>query len=502
MHDFHNKLCSLLLGEYFGSIVQCIGISLAYGTKTLHAICFRTKLPRAKVREGLHVLMKHGFVTSGEYDERIGYTLHLNKVIMLLRLPRYTLFVKTMCGDEGEIMLEEVLKHGYITASELIIKTYKRIEQTPSKSVQLSFVPNLKEVFELLVKNQFLMHSTLVNTTIEEEQAEKPVYDLPELDVMAISNVLEGQNVELADNKLYWKVNFDRLTQDLRDQIVISAMTPRFDKNAEELMRQLINLMYLRTASWASTSNPIPYSEIKEAVKKLSYQELEHYLDQYLQLLEEDSTQFIKRVGDSGGGQYSINMKNAFVQLIWATLDHIVTERFGPKAARIFRLVRDEINVNMEQIQNLAMIPAKEAKSLTYTLSQENYIQIQEMRKNGTLSGPAKVLYRFYIDFDRLVEMETEHCYQALYNIIKRRDLETTNNKRIIEKQLRIQILSNKFEEHGASEQQLTDIAEMMTPSETQQFENAQNAIKKLAATQLQIDETLFLLICIRIGCM
>lgn len=34
----------------------------------------------------------------------------------------------------------------------------------------------------------------------------------------------------------------------------------------------------------------------------------------------------------------------------------------------------------------------------------------------------------------------------------------------------------------------------MMTPSETQQLEKAQNAIKKLNATELQIDETLFLL--------
>lgn len=114
-------------------------------------------------------------------------------------------------------------------------------------------------------------------------------------------------------------------------------MTQRFDKNAGELMRQLINLMYLRTASWAATSNPIPYTEIKEEVKKLNCQELEHYLDQYLRLLEEDSTQFIKRVGDSGGGQYSVNMKNALRQLTWATLDHIVAERFGSKAARIFR---------------------------------------------------------------------------------------------------------------------------------------------------------------------
>lgn len=119
--------------------------------------------------------------------------------------------------------------------------------------------------------------------------------------------------------------------------MVISAITQKFDKNAGELMRQLINLMYLRTASWADTSNPIPYTEIKEEVKKLNYEELEHYLDQYLRLLEEDSTQFIKRVGDSGGGQYSVNMKNAFKQLTWATLEHIVTERFGSKAARIFR---------------------------------------------------------------------------------------------------------------------------------------------------------------------
>lgn len=39
--------------------------------------------------------------------------------------------VKTTCGDVGEMMLEEVLKHGYITASDLIVKTYKRIEQLP-----------------------------------------------------------------------------------------------------------------------------------------------------------------------------------------------------------------------------------------------------------------------------------------------------------------------------------------------------------------------------------
>jgi len=65
----------------------------------------------------------------------------------------------------------------------------------------------------LLVKNQFLMHSTSFDTKTEDE---KPNYNLPDLDLTAISNVLQGQNIELADSKIYWKVNFDRLTQDLR----------------------------------------------------------------------------------------------------------------------------------------------------------------------------------------------------------------------------------------------------------------------------------------------
>lgn len=57
-------------------------------------------------------------------------------------------------------------------------------------------------------------------------------------------------------------------------------------------------------------------------------------------ILEKDTSQFLKRVGDSGGGQYSVNMKEAFNQLAWATLENIVMERFGSKAARIFRYIR------------------------------------------------------------------------------------------------------------------------------------------------------------------
>lgn len=485
------KLCSSILFEHFGQIVQCVAEDLfKHGARPLELIRYATHLPLTKVKEALCVLIKHGFVRYSQAERGLEFSLIYENVLLILRYPKYMFFVKTMCGDESEMILEEILMNGYITASEVITKTYKKIEQSPSG--RQPSVPVLKEKFELLVKNQFLIRNLC---TVGERTNEKPDFTLPNLNLTAIVKKIEGDNnCDPGDSKIYWKVNFDRLIQDLRDQIIVSAIRRRLDENAGELMRQLLFLMYLRTASWAHTSNPIPLTEIKEAVKKTNYPLLIHHLDQYLHLIEEDSSQFLKRVGDSGGGQFSVNMKEAFEQLAWATLENIVTERFGSKAARIFRLVRDKKYIEQEQIQQLAMIPAKEAKHLTYTLLQENYIQMQEMKKSGVSAAPIKTFFLFHIDLNVVVYMEVEHCYHALYNIMQRREYEVNSNKRMIDKQLRMQTLTTNLKEHGATEEQLAEIADLMTPSEKQQLEKVQNTIKKLGITELQIDDTLFLL--------
>ncbi|KAH0945295.1 hypothetical protein HN011_001858 [Eciton burchellii] len=491
MKDFHNKLCLLLLEEHFGTIVKSIANNLLAGTKTLRVIVFGTGLPIVKVKEGLCVLIKYGFVTYQQTEDVIEYTIDHNKVFMILRYPRYMFFAKTYCGDEAEILLEEVLKHGYITATEVIIKTFKRITQTSSKFTKEISIPNVKDAFELLVKNQFLMRNLSFETMTKE--TEKPDYNMPALDLRAIQNIMEGQKADPGDNEIYWKVNIDRFTQDFRDQIIVSTMKQRFNDNASKLMQELINLMYVRTASWATTSNPIPFTEIKEAVKKLNCPELEQYLEQYLQLIEEDSSQFIRRVGDSGGGQYIINMKNAFKQLTWATLENIVMEVFDSEVARIFRFIRKEKNATMEQIQHMTMLDAKETKRFAYSLVHENYIQLRELKKAGS-SSITKTFHQFYIDLPTVVEKVIEHCCQTLYNTIQKRGHVCTSNKRMIEKQSRVQTLSANMKQYGATEQQLADIAEMITISEIEQLQKTQNMINKLRAAELHVDETLFLL--------
>jgi DNA-directed RNA polymerase III subunit RPC3 len=64
--------------------------------------------------------------------------------------------------------------------------------------------------------------------------------------------------------------------------------------------------------------------------------------------------------------------------------------------------VRAKKFVEQEQIQQVAMIPAKEAKLLTYRLLEENFLQMQELRKSLANNGPNKTFFLFYIDLNQV----------------------------------------------------------------------------------------------------
>ena len=120
--------------------------------------------------------------------------------------------------------------------------------------------------------------------------------------------------------------------------------------------------------------------------------------------------------------------------------------------------MRSHKYVEQEKIQQMAMIPAKEAKHLTYTLLEENYIQIQELKKPGVSTAPTKIFFLFHIDLNQVVRMTIEHCYHALYNTMHRREHEITSNKRMIDKELRMQALTKTLKNAGASAEQLLEV--------------------------------------------
>nr|CAD7408582.1 unnamed protein product [Timema cristinae] len=420
---------------------------------------------------------------------------------------KYLLLIKTRYGDEAEILVEEILRHGQDTASGAILQAFSRLNNTPK--VGKADLGSLRDKFSLLVTKQFIMRCPSPN---DEEGTvpvltvkERELYLPPDLNLKDLLAMERGQGGSTGDEGVYWRINFDRFHQEFRgtfdahvstrDQIMVSAMERRIDADAGELMRLLLQQMYLRTEPWAAVSNPVPYTELKEVIRKQSsHPQLAVYLDQYLKVMEEDLSKFISKVGDSAGGQYSVNIKNSFTELTWTTIDNIVLERSGSKAARIFRMIRAKKFAEQEQIQQVAMIPAKECKLLTYKLLEESFLQMQELRKSLAANVPNKTFFLFHIELDQVARMVLEVCYKALFNALTRRDHEHKENRRLIEKHQRIESITQSMREQGADQEQLTEIEEMLTPPETTLLGKIQTMIKRLSEAELQLDETVFVL--------
>jgi DNA-directed RNA polymerase III subunit RPC3 len=48
------------------------------------------------------------------------------------------------------------------------------------------------------------------------------------------------------------------------------------------------------------------------------------------------------------------------------------------------------------------MIPSKETKELTYQLLENNFIQLQELRKSMSANTISKSFYLFYVDINQV----------------------------------------------------------------------------------------------------
>ena len=221
--------------------------------------------------------------------------------------------------------------------------------------------------------------------------------------VSEIVNRLKNQNEnrenieQFSDHETVWEINHSRFLLELRNNLLTSAVKSRVDEAGSELMRIFLDMT---NSDWDDQVSKHFYrTDINDEIAaKAENPQLKTFHDQYVKVLEENRTRFIDKVGDEGGGAFQINFSHLLKQISAATMDNVVLEKFGSKALRIFRVVREKKYVEESQIQGLVMIPIKETKLLTYQLLENNFIQLQELKKSLASNAPSKSFYLFYVD--------------------------------------------------------------------------------------------------------
>ncbi|KAM6039509.1 DNA-directed RNA polymerase III subunit RPC3 isoform 3-T3 [Chlamydotis macqueenii] len=483
------KLCSLLLREHFGEIVEKIGTCLLRtGAQPLRLLVGDTGLLLEQAKKALCVLIQHNLATY-QLQKRgfVEYEARCERVLRILRYPRYIYTAKTLYGDSGELLVEELLLNGKMTMSAVVRKVADRLTETMEAGKSVDYA-EVSGTFVRLADTHFVQRCPLVPETPRSPAApppaapallldEKDMYAVPRLSLVgkgkrrrscdeeeggerqAKRQKQEGGSAEPPpDDGIYWQVNISRFHQHFRDQAIVGAVASRMDQTSSEIVRTMLRMSEVTTSSGAPYTQPLSSNEIFRSLPA-GYNIGKQVLDQYLTLLADDPLEFVGKSGDSGGGTYTVNLHKALASLATATLESVVEERFGSRCARIFRLLLRKKHLEQKQVEDFAMIPAKEAKEMLYKMLSENFVTLQ-----------------------------------SVANLIERRQFETKENKRLLEKSQRVEAILASMQATGAEQAQLQEIEEMITAPERQQLETLKRNVNKLDASENQVDETIFVL--------
>lgn len=250
----------------------------------------------------------------------------------------------------------------------------------------------------------------------------------------------------------------------------------------------MLKLSYLKSDPWAPSLNPVTSAEIRDQLKDLKH------LDQYLRVLEEESGGCVRRVGDVGGGQYRLDLGEAYRTLAHTLIYQIAQERLGGKAARIFRLIHKNGMMEQDQVAELAMISKKDANLLTFRLTQDHFLLIHEVRKTLAPSPANKITYLFHVDMEAVARMCLEWAYRTTHNLMVQRETTQSENARLLDKRTRVDSIVENLRQSGGTEDQVREVEEMMTPGELQQVEKVSATQDRLFDSEIGLDETMFIL--------
>uniref|UniRef100_A0A8C8EA41 DNA-directed RNA polymerase III subunit RPC3 n=1 Tax=Otus sunia TaxID=257818 RepID=A0A8C8EA41_9STRI len=462
------KLCSLLLQEHFGEIVEKIGTYLIRtGTQPLRIIVSDTGLLLDQVKKALCVLIQHNLVTY-QLQKRglVEYEAQCKRVLRILRYPRYIYTAKTLYNDTGELIVEELLLNGKMTMSAVVRKVADRLTETMEDGKTMDYA-DVSATFVRLADTHFVQRCPQVPETPETPEAppppaptlvinEKDMYVVPRLNLVGKGKRRRSCDEEEEDGERKAK----KQKQDGESSEVPGTLQLRRPRLRGAGKQRGGRGAGPRGLGRGRTTGPL---------------------------------EFVGKSGDSGGGLYTLNLRQALASLATATLESIVEERFGSRCARIFRLLLRKKHLEQKQVEDFAMIPAKEAKDMLYKMLSENFVSLQEIPKTPD-HAPSRTFYLYTVNVPASARMLLHRCYKSVANLMERRQYETKENKRLLEKSQRVEAILASMQATGAEETQLQEIEEMITAPERQQLETLKRNVNKIDASENQVDETIFVL--------
>ena len=251
MTTHHTRLAFDLLRDLFldPTCEEVASYLSRKGPLPLASLIRDKNLPAANVARALALMTVHDIVEcqsdSRADSKTVLYAFNLKRTLDILHYPKCIHCARQLYGFDGELIVEELLLNGKQRMSKLLVRVYERLIKA-GRDPQVHSLQSIKETFQSLVAAQFLLRVTvqdsdasrprLLEETLSGSQA------APELSSDGWRYLLVNQQEtaeptakrmktapSFGDERVFWKVNFQRFFGYLRDQDLIQAFVNRID---------------------------------------------------------------------------------------------------------------------------------------------------------------------------------------------------------------------------------------------------------------------------------
>ncbi|CAP31536.2 Protein CBG12577 [Caenorhabditis briggsae] len=524
---YETQMCVIMVEDIFGKIVAKVLETVLKESCHLPTLLLKLKGQMSsvlnrnfKVRKALSTLINFGFVSfSLDTNNRTTYVADADQIQYVISAPRACLIAKTLHGPAAESICVELISQGRLTVSE----TIRRIRST-DESVEFS---DIKHSFEELARAQFLIRVPAVESnlygcpqlTVNFNQFEMPKNIMEKKEPQTRGSSFNDASSrkrkadaspEDMDAGQYWRINWARFNGYLRDELIIdyligggstATMTHlNVRKNSEEDVPQqdrtqyiTQNVAHLMFKSNELRANPLSMDSITVSITDLQKLVRENELDLSkpdielaCQILVDESDGIVRKVGDSNGGLYTVDIRHGIRQICRHHCESLIREQFEGRAIRVMRLLESRHYLDEEQVEKLSMMSGKEAREMLYALVEEGYVFNKPVGRSNDFQ-PARTFYLYYVDLPRTIRGLVEYTCKLVRNLILRQRHERTENKALLDKDANVQPI---IENIRASDQldeasklaQIAEVEEMYLPGP----DRAQlNRFRKAQATLL-----------------
>ncbi|EFP12473.1 hypothetical protein CRE_29652 [Caenorhabditis remanei] len=498
---YETQMCVIIVEDIFGKIVSKVLETLLNESCQLATLVYKLKgqIKTVLIKKSLSTLINFGFVTfSLDTNNRTTYVADSEHIQYMISAPRACLIAKTLYGPSAESICIELISQGRLTISE----TIRRIKAT-DETAEFS---NIKHSFEELVKSNFLIRVPAVEseihgcpqfitsfdpfalpTAIMEKKEEKVDEST---DTASTSRKRKADSTPSdADAGQYWKINWSRFNGYLRDELIIdyligggstATMTHMNHKKGEEedgdrtqyITQNVAHLMFkmneVRAKPLSMDSITVSITDLQRLVRENELNLSKPDIEFACQILVDESDGIVRKVGESNGGLYTVDIRHAIRQICRHHCESLIREQFEGRAIRVMRLLENRHFLDEEQVEKLSMMSGKEAREMLYALVEEGYVFNKPVGRSNDFQ-PARTFYLYYVDLPRTVRGLVEYTCKLVRNLVIRQRHERTENKQLLDKDANVQPI---IENIRASDQlddasklaQIAEVEEMYLP--------------------------------------